>query len=283
MSLSRWLFITIALALALSAAWMKFGPRREPASPVARSSGESPEQSSPNIAQEANVNDEPIDQQLTRADQEADTTGAVPIDLTGLYGMKAAAFDRNTRYPWPAVPRGLQTFANVPLDIGGAMMLWGERNSAMGLNFPEQITGIPVERKFETLYILHATFFEDKPGTPVYEVVFRYDDGTSAAEAIVSGGDTRDWFADRAKGMFGPSSPRSTLAWDADAKMGERTQPIRFCLTAIANPHPDKEVTTIDLVSSRSQAAACILAMTTGGSGLMRRTEESPGRGARDE
>jgi hypothetical protein len=49
------------------------------------------------------------------------------------------------------------------------------------------------------------------------------------------------------------------------------------------NPHPDKEVTTIDFVSSKTQAAACILAVTTGKAGLMKRTEETQPGEARDE
>jgi hypothetical protein len=99
------------------------------------------------------------------------------------------------------------------------------------------------------------------------------------------GSDTRDWFANRAKTPLGPSGTRSTLAWDGDGKAGDRPQTIRFCLTAMENPHPDKEVTTIDFVSSKTQTAACILAATTGRSGLMKRTEEArPGEArAHDE
>src|SRR4030095_1252751 len=113
------------------------------------------------------------------------------------------------QYPWPAVPRGSRTFANVPLEIGGAIFLWGERNAKKGDLYPEQIAGIPVERKFEALYICHAIFFEGKKGTPVFEALFHYDDGTSATDEIVCGDDGRDWFANRAQTPLGPSGPRS--------------------------------------------------------------------------
>ncbi|MEZ6034664.1 MAG: hypothetical protein R3C17_16340 [Planctomycetaceae bacterium] len=53
-------------------------------------------------------------------------------------------------------------------------------------------------------------------------------------------------------------------------------QSLRFCLTAIENPHPDRKVKSIDLVSSKNQSAGCILAMTLGRSTLMRRTEPEP-------
>jgi hypothetical protein len=171
---------------------------------------------------------------------------------------------------------------HVPLEIGGAMFLWGERNAKNGLVFPEQIIGIPVGRKFETLYVCHGLFFEGTAGTPVYEAVFHYDDGTTISDAIVCGKDVHDWFA-RQGAPLGPSGDRSTLAWNGDGKYGDRDQAIRFCLTAITNPHPDKEVTAIDFVSLKTQSAACILAVTTGKSGLMQRAEETPPEEARDE
>jgi hypothetical protein len=276
--------VALVLVLALGAAWKVFAPPRQPATaPDTRSLGDSVEQPSKAVEPEVIVANQPSDPPSTVANEEPASTAAVPLDLTDFYGMKASVFDKITTYPWPAVPRGSQTFANVPLEIGGAIMLWGERNSKNGLVFPEQITGIPLQRKFETLYVCHGAFFEGEAGTPVWEAGFHYDDGTSASDAIVCGGDVRDWFANRAEATLGPSGPRATLAWDGDGKYGERTQAIRFCLTAIANPHPEKEVTTIDLVSSKSQTAACILAITTGKSGLMKRTEEARPGGARDE
>jgi hypothetical protein len=276
--------VALALVLALGAAWFVFAPPRQPATaPDARSLGDSVEQPSQPVEPETMVAELPSDPQSTVANDEPASPAAVPLDLTDFYRMKASDFDKITAYPWPSVPRGSQTFANVPLEIGGAIMLWGERNSKNGLVFPEQMTGIPIQRKFETLYVCHGAFFEGAAGTPVWEARFHYDDGTSASDTMVCGGDVRDWFANRAEATLGPSGPRSTLAWDGDGKYGERTQAIRFCLTAIANPYPDREVTTIDFVSSKTQTAACILAITTGKSGLMERTEETRPGEARDE
>ncbi|MBC7815817.1 MAG: hypothetical protein IAG10_02840 [Planctomycetaceae bacterium] len=200
---------------------------------------------------------------------------ADPLDLAEYCRLKASTFEKITQYPWHAVPRGSQTFAGVPLEISGAIMLWGERNAKNGQAYPEQINDIPIQRKFETLYVCHGAFFEGKKGLPMCEIVFHYSDDTTASDKILCGEDTRDWYANRKMPPLGPSGPRSTLAWDTDAKLGEdRTQAIRFCLTAIANLYPGKEVTTIDLVSPKTQTAACILGMTTGKSGLLKRPKE---------
>ena len=195
---------------------------------------------------------------------------ADPLDLKEYCRFKADAFASVKQYPWPSVPHGSQTYVGIPLKISGALILWGERNP----NNPEHVKDISVRRKFETLYVYNGAFFEGKKGLPVCEIVMHYSDGTSASDKILCGDDTRDWYADRKVLPMGPTGPRATLAWDVDAKHGGGTQTIRFCMTAIENPHPLKEVTTIDLVSPKTQTAACILAMTTGKSGLMKRPKD---------
>jgi hypothetical protein len=276
----------LALVLMIGGAWLVLpGPGPSERAPVAHSPDIAARQPPLPVETTALGGNRPIDPPIMDEPAIDASTGAepiaaadpsaVPVDLTGYYGMRAANFDKVTQYPWPAAPRGSQTFADVPLEIGGTIMLWGERNAKLGMNFPEQIAGVVLNRKFETLYVCHGCFFEGPSGTPIYDVVFHYDDGTSAADTIVCGVDSRDWFANRAQVPLGPTGPRSTLAWTGEGKFGDRPQTIRFCLTAIANPCPDKEVTAIDFVSSKSQTAACILAVTAGKSGLMKPTEET--------
>lgn len=282
MPIRKNVLIGITLVLMLSLA-VTFANRPQPA-PVVRqfatalephSSVASVEQPSKPVDVPAAVSDLPIDPPLASEPDKPAGDEAVPLDLSDRCNFKASDFDRVKQYPWPAVPRGSQTFAGVPLEISGAINLWGERNAKNGLIFPEQFQGIPIQRQFEALYVCHGAFFEGGRGLPMYEIVFNYDDATSASDTIVCGIDVRDWYANRKEVTFGPSGPRSTLAWDCDAPLGDRTQTIRFCLTEVANPHPDKGVTTIDLVSSKTQTASCILAITTGKSGLMKRTEET--------
>lgn len=191
---------------------------------------------------------------------------AAPVDMTASYTTPASYLDQITQFPaWKAVPRGSQTFANVPFEIGGMICLWGEGNAKNGLVFPEQLLDIQVKQKFETLYVYHATFFTAPKGTPVYEMVFRYEDGSSATNQLCYGTDVVDWYAPR-QGNISPSGPRSRLAWKGVSESG---QPLRFCITAVENPQPSLEVSTIDLYSSKHQPAGCIMAMTPGHSGLM--------------
>ncbi len=195
------------------------------------------------------------------------------LDLTPFYEWQATNFyqAKNSAFPsWTVVPRGFQTFAHVPLQIDGMKCLWGSGNAQHGLIFAEELLGIPMNRKFETLYVYHTAFYVARPGTPVYEVVFRYEDGSSATNQVLYGMDVLDWYANRGKTVIGPSGPHSKLAWHgAYHSPGGYTQPLRFCLTALENPQPSLEVTSIDLYSCKSITAACIMAMTPGKSGLM--------------
>ena len=195
-----------------------------------------------------------------------------PVDLTANYGTPASYFPKITSFPaWGTVPTGFQVFDNVPLQIDGMICLWGEANAKqLKIIFPEQILGIPVNQKFETLYVYHGAFFTSPDKTPIYEVVFRYADNTSVTNQVLYGDDILDWGANTGRRVVRPSSHNSKLAWVGGSFSPRAKQPVCFCLTAINNPQPSVEVTSIDLYSCKNYSAGCILAMTTGRSGQMK-------------
>ena len=194
---------------------------------------------------------------------------AAPLDMVGQVQTPASSFKQIKQFPWPYAPIGSQTFRDVPLQIDGMICLYGEGNAQAGLKFPASATGIPINQKFETLYVYHCAFYTAPSGTPVYDLVFRYEDGSSATNAILYGDDVLDWYANGGKKVSGPTGARSKLAWHGGNGPGEGKQPLRFCLTAVENPFPASTVTTIDLYSCKSRSAPCILAFTPGPAGLM--------------
>jgi len=185
------------------------------------------------------------------------------LDLSAYSDIPAAQFEARINSPRPqftCLTSGFQTFLHVPLQIDGIKCLWG---SGVG-GFDEELTGIPVKKKFETLYVLHCAFYGSAPKTPVYDLVFRYADGSSLTNRMLYGVDVLDWF-----GTGGPTGTNSRLAWKDLCAAGGHTQPLRFCLTALENPQPNTEVASIDLYSCKNQSSGCILALTPGKSGLM--------------
>ena len=50
--------------------------------------------------------------------------------------------------------------------------------------------------------------------------------------------------------------PNSKAVWVGGTRTAGQNRPVRFCLTAIANPHPSLTVTSMDWFTCRSQTAA---------------------------
>jgi RNA polymerase sigma factor (sigma-70 family) len=212
---------------------------------------------------------------------------ATPINLTAHYTEPVSFFNQITEYPVsgagpvPVAPVGFQVFDGVPLQIDGAFFLWGRQNAAGGLVFPEKALGIEVNQKFQTLYVYNTAWFPSPDNTPVCQVVFHYDDGSMATNQLLYGSDIVEWAANSAKKantptgpkfktMNDPTGPNSKAVWVGGTRSLGQNRPVRFCLTAIANPHPSLTVTSMDWFTCRSQTSACIIAMTIGRSGLMR-------------
>ena len=192
---------------------------------------------------------------------------AEPLDLTASYDTLSSHFGGEMA----VVPHEFQTFDHVPLQIGGSRCLWGAGSPQFGGPIGEpQVLGIPVNRKFETLYVYHTAIFWSPNRTPVYELVFRYEDGESVTNLIRYGSDILDWYANDKGPIIGPSSHNSRLAWHGRYLADGKMVPLRFSLTALDNPRPSVPVASLDMYSSKNASCGLILAMTTGKAGLMR-------------
>lgn len=209
--------------------------------------------------------------QQADAPAESKESKGEPLDMTAQYRTPAANFDQIKTYPWRDAPRGSQTFGNVPLEIGGMICLWGGRNAQGGLVFPSYVEGIPVQRKFETIYLYHATFNNAEDGTPVSNLVFNFDDESHSAFEICCGVHLKDWLVN-VNNSTELSDPKSKLVVRRKSSMSTDDAPreLRFYITEIANPQPSSVVTTIDIVSAKEKSSYCILAITTGPAGLLK-------------
>lgn len=205
---------------------------------------------------------------LTDGGHSAANQTFAPVDLTGSYLAPAAEFASSP--VWKTVPNGSQVFGRVPFQINGFLCLWGKNNTKAGSVYPEEITGIVMNQKFETLYVYHGAFYSAQDGVPVCEVVFRYADGSSATNQLLYGYDMLDFVVHNSRHPNGPTSPRTRAVWTGGSFTPGADNPLRFSVTAIENPQPSLDVATIDLYSCKNEPAACILAMTAGKSGLMK-------------
>ena len=211
---------------------------------------------------------------LTVRDELIASGAATPLDLGTNYTTPVTWFNHIDRFPaWRTVPRGFQLFVGVPLDIEGMICLWGGGNTTnLHIVFPEARTGIAVNKKFASLYVYHAGFFTSSNGVPVYDVVFRYADGSAATNTVKHTDDLFDWHAHDPNWMAVPTAARSQTAWVGGSFSNKTStnDPLHFTLTELTNPSPDQIVQTIDLYSCKSRTTPCVMAMTIGKAGLMK-------------
>lgn len=196
---------------------------------------------------------------------------ATPLDLRSCYTTPGSSLDNMNGFPaFHTVPRGYQTFDNIPLQIEGMINLWGKSNTeSLNIVFPEQVT-IPVSASFESLYVYHSSFFVSPDKSPVWQVVFHYANGSSITNQLLYGDDVMDWIVQPGQEERGPTGLHTRIAWKNGRFSPSQNKPLRFFLTEVQNPFPLDQVSEIDLQSCKNISAPCIMALTIGRAGLMR-------------
>jgi hypothetical protein len=153
--------------------------------------------------------------------------------------------------------QGNQTLEGLKFNIGEEVI----RLAGKGLkdSLPEKVEGIQVNAKFATLHILHATAYSVADGTVIAKYVVHYDDQATETIEVVYGKDVRDWWA-----QDGDEEPtRGVVAWTGsnEAAFSYYRSLWLFALTW-KNPRPDKKVVAIDYLSTLTDAAPFVVAMT---------------------
>jgi hypothetical protein len=88
-----------------------------------------------------------------------------PVDLTAFcdfpnFGSESTTTETTADVvgAWQQAPKGRQDFWGVPFSIRGLLRLAGERGLRDGWNFRPHVRDIEVNRTFDRLYLLHATY-----------------------------------------------------------------------------------------------------------------------------
>jgi hypothetical protein len=202
----------------------------------------------------ARVEDEPIPQQLREHWAFVDLT---PYGNNFLSDGPGNPSDSNNL---DRLPRGVHKLGDAYFRIDEKLV---QVKGQIHPNWPESITGIKVAGNAKRLHILHACQQQAGAGTELGHYVIHYADGTREKVPIVYGKNLVDWW------HFGtqhndPSDAR--IAWKGSNEMieGRREAGLEVHLFALAwtNPHPDKEISTIDVVSSVSHCDPFLIAVT---------------------
>src|SRR5258708_202861 len=194
-----------------------------------------------------------------------DRPGFHPIDLSRGHANSVSNYlAPPSANPWP---RGSQNLEGVPFQMDCHLEVSGLEAARRGAFFPSRITGIPVGRKARGLILLHGARYSEKDGVPIAKLVLHYASGESRSLRIIYGVHARNSAKERDGLSHEKTSqladPDSKVAWtganDDDQSPGAS---LRLFETALANPLPDQEITSLDFVSLFSRASSFILALT---------------------
>lgn len=189
-----------------------------------------------------------------------------PVDLAAYYN---GGLDKSWTPPYgnnylTALGEGRHNLKQVPFEIHGVVQLEGGEWKQRGYNFPEAIEGIHVGVAGRRIHLLHAnSAFDDPVGTVVANLVLHYSDGDETRFDIRQGVDVLDWWEWPHAPVKRPKDPNTVIAWTgvnpAAEHQGAR---IRLFDTTFLNPHPEKEIQSIDYTSAMAASAPFMVALT---------------------
>lgn len=198
--------------------------------------------------------------------QTADGRQFRPLDLTRYYVTRWDTIKPGTS--WDAVPKGRQTFADVPFDLGGIVELSGLGALRADRQFPTRVEGIPIGGRVGALHVIHGTAYDAPDGTPIGKLVLHYSDGQTRDLPLRYGVHGRNWWVERSEKSAAISDPGSRVAWTGTSPETDANGvTLRLFQTRFVNPRPEQLVQSLDVVSLLARATPVILAVTVEASG----------------
>lgn len=166
-------------------------------------------------------------------------------------------------------PVGMRSFAGVVFDVinpdknGGATCI--ALQSANRPYFPPEVKGIALPPgMWDRLHFLQSAAWGDDKlfGKPVFDYVLTYRDGTREVLPMRFKADVGNWWVPE-------ELSAATLAWAGYNPVGRLVGVWR---KVVENPHPEKELKSLDIVSRNTTAVVGIIAVT------LQRGREEPSR-----
>ena len=165
------------------------------------------------------------------------------------------------------LPKGIQKLDNTRFDIRGIIQLGGlslynESDypvEEQKIKYPEKVSGIEINQKASKVCFLQASAWGEEKDKEVGQYIIHYEDNSTDTISIRYLDNLRDWwFAE------GDEMPKNaTQAWiglnDLTEKRGMQISLFNF---KWGNPHIDKTIKSIDFLSTMTNAAPYLVAIT---------------------
>jgi hypothetical protein len=160
------------------------------------------------------------------------------------------------------LPQGVQEFNGVRYDVRGIIQLASLGSDTTCPEYPKAVSAIPIRQIAGKLHFFHGVGWTDTDGTVIAHYKIHFADGSTLEAPVVYGRDVRNW-------QFWPEMPENEKAGGTIAWKG--TQPrwqqfpgwgVRLYQMTWNNPNPEKEIATLDFVSTKQNAAPFLIAIT---------------------
>jgi hypothetical protein len=157
------------------------------------------------------------------------------------------------------MPHGLQRLGTVDFDVRGIVQLCSTKIAAGG-GLPKEVKDIQVNQKCRRLHFLQGTQWRVADGTRIGSYVLHYAGGAQAELPIVYGQQVRDWWSSGSEEL---EAKAARVAWKGSNAATERQNvSLRVFDNACNNPHPEQQIQSVDFVSSMTDSAPFLIAIT---------------------
>ncbi len=158
------------------------------------------------------------------------------------------------------LPIGYRVLQSTPFDIRGVLQVSNQMEIWQKV-FPETIKGIAIHSKVIRLHLLLGMAFASDNGENTSQLIFNYNDGTTAQVNLIAGVHAKDWHKTSVQ-----SKPviKGMVAWEGSNRFTKRyvNRSLNIFRTFIENPNPEKVVKSIDFKGGHLSVAPFIIAMT---------------------
>ncbi len=179
------------------------------------------------------------------------------IDLTPFYSKTFdGPTDENDGYASDAGPK---TIDGLPFEIGGEIVLAGKENTEHGNAHPGDLSGIGIGRTFDELHLIHAAQWREYPGCQIATIRLHYADGSQSDFPIRYNYQVSDWDRLYSEENEIVADPATKIIWRGKGAFeGEG----RLFKSVLINPHPERQVDTMELISNDTSASYVLIAAT---------------------
>ncbi len=158
------------------------------------------------------------------------------------------------------LPKGIQQLDGVTWDIRGVVSTGRVGYQPfIRWRIGREVLGIPVHHSARRLHFLHAAQFGNHVGERAGTYRIHYTDGSTADLPLIAGRDIGEWW----DGFQFSRCDAGSLAWEGATAWSTRNEHrVHLYHRAWDNPHPDREIRSIDLIAEGYAVIPFVVALS---------------------